>query len=116
MPVNKKTTSHAIAEVAEDANLSKIENLKKANLIGNDFEHGLKEADQNLDTILTQICHKAWEKEVMKKRQKPHCVEWMFASNLTTVGYNMRPDNDNIGTAFDGDAEDEPQAGRIDWG
>ena len=34
---------------------------------------------------------------------------------MQTVSYNLRPDNDKIGAHYDGDEDEEPPAGRIDY-
>ena len=51
MPGKKKDSEPNTADNSKD-HLAKISQVKQANLIGDNFEHGFKEADSNLDTIL----------------------------------------------------------------
>ena len=54
----------------------------------------LQAADDNIDGILHKICAKKWEQEVIKKKMKPHSIEWFFTQAQDC--YFVKPDPANI--------------------
>ena len=82
-----------MAETAEDVNRS--QELEFAKTIA----QSLQAAEDNLDGILEEICHKKWEKEVVQKRMKPHTVGWVFSQAQDC--YFVKPDPAKIATEFD---------------
>ena len=63
-------------------------------------------AHANLDKILTNICQKKWEQEVVEKKGKPHAIGWVFSQAKEC--YFIEPDRTRITTQFDQDGDEEP--------
>ena len=116
LPMKKKSSAAVIDDGKNSQeSITKVDEMKQDKIFSRTFEQSFGEADKNLEKILTDICEKAWEKEVILKKQKPHCVDWVVASNMQTLSYNLKPDHDSVGVGFDADGDDEPRAGRIDY-
>ena len=66
---------------------------------------GFNMAEQNIESILTKICHNAWEKEVTAKKSQ-HSVKWVFSQAADS--YFINPDSDKLNTQYDDDGDEEP--------
>ena len=71
---------------------------------------GFHAAERNIDSILTKICHNAWEKEVTAKKNV-HSVGWVFSQAENS--YFVNPDKNKISTQYDDDGDDEPVSSLI---